>query len=209
MGVSQCRTLVITKSEGHYNEFLLYRGYFPHILLLLRRRIIVRYIPRTSLYRGSLYQGFTVIQCGRGLDYFLSVWKRVTVTPNPEFSSRIPESLMIGIRNPVSENWNRESKTVLDYLTCRDWLEIRRFDTSRFDTNSSSEIAQKFHHFKLSLQLNKKSILGGYSSSRSAWSDAQDINWKTGGKQRQAHGYCTRSIFSSVGDFCCSWIYKD
>ena len=35
-----------------------------------------------------------------------------------------------------------------------------RFDTSRFDTNSSGEIAQKFDYFKEILQLNKKNILG-------------------------------------------------
>ena len=33
--------------------------------------MIVRYVPRTSLHRSSLYQGSTVIQSGRGLEYVL------------------------------------------------------------------------------------------------------------------------------------------
>ena len=35
-------------------------------------------------------------------------------------------------------------------------METGSFDTSRFDTNSSGEIAQKFHHFKYNLHVNKK-----------------------------------------------------
>ena len=38
------------------------------------------------------------------------------------------------------------------------------FNTSCFDTNSSSEISQKLDHFEKSLQLNKKNILGEYFS---------------------------------------------
>ena len=142
----------------NFYEFYEYRGYFPHILLLLRRRIIVRYIPRTSLYRGSLYQGFTVIQCGRGLDYLFKSEKGSQFTLNPEFSARIPESLMIGICNPVSENWNQESKTVLDYLLCGDWLE-----TGRFDTNSSSEIIQKFWSLQVKFAIEQEKHFGWIS----------------------------------------------
>ena len=40
--------------------------------------------------------------------------------------------------------------------------ETSRFNTSRFDPNSSSEIAQKFFPFKCSLRVNKKNILGEY-----------------------------------------------
>ena len=45
-----------------YNEVSLYRGSFSSILLLLglRKSFIIR---RTSLYRGSLHQGFTVLPC--------------------------------------------------------------------------------------------------------------------------------------------------
>ena len=39
-----------------------------------------------------------------------------------------------------------------------------RFDTSVFDTNSRSEIAQKIVHFQYSLRVDKKSILGEYFS---------------------------------------------
>ena len=40
-----------------------------------------------------------------------------------------------------------------------------RFDTIRFDTNSSSHIAQKFRSLQVySLRVNKKNILGEYSS---------------------------------------------
>ena len=39
-------------------------------------------------------------------------------------------------------------------------METGSFDTSRFDTNSSGEIAQKFHHFKYNLHVNKKKHLG-------------------------------------------------
>ena len=35
-------------------------------------------------------------------------------------------------------------------------METGSFDTSRFDTNSSGEIAQKFHHFKYNLHVNQK-----------------------------------------------------
>ena len=54
----------MTKGQGlakcfRYNEVLLYRGYFSYILLLLEERKL-GVIPRTSLYRGSLYRGSTV-----------------------------------------------------------------------------------------------------------------------------------------------------
>ena len=39
-------------------------------------------------------------------------------------------------------------------------METGSFDTSRFDMNSSGEIAQKFHHFKYNLHVNKKKRLG-------------------------------------------------
>ena len=35
-------------------------------------------------------------------------------------------------------------------------METGSFDTSRFDMNSSGEIAQKFHHFKYNLHVNQK-----------------------------------------------------
>ena len=44
----------------HYNEVSLYQGSFPCILLLLEQRKSFA-IPRTSLYRGSLYRSSTVI----------------------------------------------------------------------------------------------------------------------------------------------------
>ena len=37
-------------------------------------------------------------------------------------------------------------------------METGSFDTSRFDMNSSGEIAQKFHHFKYNLHVNKKTF---------------------------------------------------
>ena len=41
----------------------------------------------------------------------------------------------------------------------------RRLETSRFETNSSSdELHQNFFHFQYSLRVNKKNILGEYSS---------------------------------------------
>ena len=48
-----------SKKSVRYNEVSLYQGSFPYILVLLGgRKWFV--IPRTSLYRGSLYRGSTV-----------------------------------------------------------------------------------------------------------------------------------------------------
>ena len=46
--------------RDRFNEVSLYRGSFPYILLLRERRISFC-IPRTSLYRGSLNRGSTVL----------------------------------------------------------------------------------------------------------------------------------------------------
>ena len=42
--------------------------------------------------------------------------------------------------------------------------EIGRFDTGRFETNSTVKLHQNFFHFQYSLRVNKKNILGEYSS---------------------------------------------
>ena len=44
-----------------YNEVSFYRGSFSYILLLLGQKISF-VTPRTSLYRGSLNRGFTVLR---------------------------------------------------------------------------------------------------------------------------------------------------
>ena len=55
-----------------YNEVSLYRGSFSYIWLLLGWRISF-VIPRTSLYRDSLYRGSTVIFfASKGAIYFFS-----------------------------------------------------------------------------------------------------------------------------------------
>ena len=132
----------------------------------------------------------------------LQVWARVTVSINPEFSSRIPESLMIGIRNPVSENWNQESKTVLDYLLCGDWLE-----TGRFDTNSSSEIIQKFWSLHVKFAIEQEKHFG--------WISFVEICLKrsTRLKKWRQTAATARLLYplnlSNVDDCFWSWILKD
>jgi len=57
-----------------YTEAWLYQGSFPYILLLLGSRKSY-FVPRTSLYRGSLYWGSTVHDC-----IFFSFLLNMTVT---------------------------------------------------------------------------------------------------------------------------------
>lgn len=51
--------------------FAVYRGYFPYILLLPRRRILFG-VPRTFLRRGSLYRSSTVFLKSR-----IFLWRNV------------------------------------------------------------------------------------------------------------------------------------